>query len=232
MEMPILSVTQPMKASSRPWGVRSLVIFFRQMLQEVLRGAFWGYMPPRQTMLFQIDMTLYALVSTLNKIPGRISVIFIALMPAFFNMGWHSGGSSHLDHASWTHYGGSPAQPRYFRTAEMTNVNVHRMKVAWMYPSEGNDFYFFNPIIVDSIMYVLGKNSSLIALNVATGEEIWIHTKLRGITRRGLNYWESKDKKDKRLLFTLNHTLQAIDAVTGKSIMSFGEGGYVDLREG
>ncbi|HEY8513502.1 MAG TPA: PQQ-binding-like beta-propeller repeat protein [Cyclobacteriaceae bacterium] len=182
-------------------------------------------------MPFQIDMTLYALVSILNKIPKRISIILIVLMPAFFNMGCHSGGSSHVP-ASWPHYGGSPEQSRYFQASEITKDNVHRLKVSWIYPSEGNDFYFFNPIIVDSIMYVLGKNSSLIAVNIATGKEIWIHTKLRGITRRGLNYWESKDKKDKRLLFTLNHTLQAIDAVTGKSIMSFGKDGYVDLREG
>jgi quinoprotein glucose dehydrogenase len=67
---------------------------------------------------------------------------------------------------------------------------------------------------------------------VVTGKEIWIHANLMGLTRRGLNYWESKDKTDRRLIFTLNNTLQAIDAVTGKSIESFGNGGYVDLREG
>lgn len=177
-------------------------------------------------------MRLYALISIVNNIPARISIILIVLIPVFFNMGCHSGSSSHLDHASWTHYGGAPDQSRYFRTAEITKDNVHRMKVAWMYPSEGDDFYFFNPIIADTMMYVLGKNSSLIALSVATGKEIWIHTKLRGLSRRGLNYWESRDKKDKRLLFTLNNTLQAIDAVTGKSIMNFGKDGYVDLREG
>ena len=65
-----------------------------------------------------------------------------------------------------------------------------------------------------------------------TGKEIWIHANLVGLTRRGLNYWESKDKKDKRLIFTLNNTLQAIDAVSGKSILSFGDSGYVDMRQG
>lgn len=183
-------------------------------------------------MLFQINMKLYALNSVVNKISARLSITLILLVPVLFNIGCQSGDSSHLDHASWTHYGGAPDQSKYFKTAEITKDNVNRLEVAWMYPSGDDGFYFFNPIIVDSIMYVMGKNSSLIALNVVTGEEIWIHTKLRGITRRGLNYWESKDKKDKRLLFTLNHTLQAIDAVTGKSIPNFGDGGYVDLREG
>ena len=35
--------------------------------------------------------------------------------------------------------------------------------------------YLFNPIIVDSVMYVLAKNSAVVALDAATGKEIWIH---------------------------------------------------------
>ena len=69
-------------------------------------------------------------------------------------------------------------------------------------------------------------------MSVVTGKEIWIHTNLQGLTRRGLNYWESKDGKDRRLVFTLNNSLQEIDAVSGKSIKSFGDSGYVDLRVG
>ena len=88
----------------------------------------------------------------------------------------------------------------------------------------------FQPIVVDTTMYVYGKNSSLIALSVVTGKEIWIHTNLQGVSRRGLNYWESKNKKDKRLVFTLNNSIQEIDAITGKSIRSFGDSGYVDMR--
>lgn len=134
--------------------------------------------------------------------------------------------------ASWTHYGGSPEQSKYFDAREITKQNVSQLEVAWTYSTEDETPYHFSPIIVDSTMYLLGKNSSLIAVNVVTGKEIWIHANLNGITRRGINYWESKDKKDKRLIFTINNTLQAIDAVTGKSIMEFGHNGYVDLREG
>ena len=81
-------------------------------------------------------------------------------------------------------------------------------------------------------MYVVAKNSSLVAVNAGTGKEIWIHANLLGLTRRGINYWESNDRKDRRLLFTLNNSLQAIDALTGKSIMTFGNDGYVDMRVG
>jgi len=132
----------------------------------------------------------------------------------------------------WRQYGGGPDQSKYFDGAQITKENVKQLKVAWVYPSVDSSFNFFSPVIADTIMYVLAKNSSLVAVNANTGKEIWIHANLQGITRRGINYWESKDGKDKRLVFTLNNSLQAIDALTGKSIMTFGTNGYVDMRKG
>ncbi|MDT0685006.1 hypothetical protein [Autumnicola psychrophila] len=70
---------------------------------------------------------------------------------------------------------------------------MDEIEILWMYPTGDERSYFFNPLIVDSTMYVMGKNNSLIALNVKTGKEIWIHTNLKGITRRGINYWESSE---------------------------------------
>jgi quinoprotein glucose dehydrogenase len=81
-------------------------------------------------------------------------------------------------------------------------------------------------------MYVLARNSSLVALDAATGREIWVHENLPGLTSRGISYWESKDRQDRRLIFTINNHLQEIDARTGKSILTFGKNGLVDLREG
>ncbi len=143
-----------------------------------------------------------------------------------------SNDSSSAKYTSWTQYGGGPDQSKYFEAAQITKENVNQLEVAWMFPSGDSQSYFFSPVVADTIMYVLGKNFSLIAVNVLTGKEIWIHAHLQGITRRGINYWISKDKKDKRLIFTLNNSLQAIDALTGKSILSFGDNGYVDLRQG
>jgi quinoprotein glucose dehydrogenase len=136
------------------------------------------------------------------------------------------------NHESWSQYGGGPDQSKYFEATEINADNVNRLQVAWTYPTEDNIPYMFQPIVVDTMMYVFGKNSSLIALSVVTGKEIWIHTRLQGLTRRGLNYWESSDGKDKRLVFTLNNSLQEIDATTGKTVTSFGDSGSVDLRIG
>lgn len=141
----------------------------------------------------------------------------------------HAGSGQHR---SWQDYGGGPDQSKYVIQDEITRSNVAELEVAWTYKTDDEIAYQGNPIVVDGIMYVTAKNHSLVALDAATGQEIWIHANLQGITRRGINYWESADRKDRRLLFSLNNYLQAIDAQTGRSISSFGEKGLVDLREG
>jgi quinoprotein glucose dehydrogenase len=133
---------------------------------------------------------------------------------------------------SWRDYGGGPDSSKFVALNQITMDNVAKMTTAWTYPAGDTLNYQFNPIVVDDVMYVLAKNNSLVALNAATGEEIWIHANLRGIARRGVNYWESADRKDRRLLFQMNNYLQAIDARTGKSILTFGNNGLVDLKEG
>jgi len=165
------------------------------------------------------------------KLTTKITCAIILLSFVFAYVSCSTGSSSY-DHTSWSQYGGGPDQSKYFDATEINRQNVSQMQVAWTYSTEDNIPYMFQPIVVDTIMYVYGKNSSLIALSIVTGKEIWIHTNLQGVSRRGLNYWESKSKKDKRLVFTLNNTLQEIDAITGKSIKSFGDSGYVDMRLG
>ena len=134
--------------------------------------------------------------------------------------------------AEWRDYGGTPDQSKYALTPDITKKNVAQLEVSWIYPTSDERAYQFNPVIVDNVMYVLAKNSSLVAIDVVTRKELWIHANLRGITNRGINYWQSKDGKDRRLLFAMDELLQAIDARTGKSIASFGRNGVVDLREG
>jgi len=165
------------------------------------------------------------------KLTTKIPCAIILLSFVFAYVSCNTGSSSY-DHTTWSQYGGGPDQSKYFDATEINRQNVSQMQIAWAYSTEDNIPYMFQPIVVDTIMYVYGKNSSLIALSIVTGKEIWIHTNLQGVSRRGLNYWESKSKKDKRLVFTLNNTLQEIDALTGKSIKSFGDSGYVDMRLG
>ncbi len=167
----------------------------------------------------------------LKRLTAKTSLAIIVLL-ALFIFATVDTYSDKNAHATWSHYAGSPDQSKFFNASQITKENVKDLKVAWVYPTMDSSFNFFSPIVVDTIMYVMAKNSSLVAINAATGKEIWIHANLQGLTRRGINYWESNDRKDRRLLFTLNNSLQAIDALTGKSITSFGTNGYVDMRKG
>jgi quinoprotein glucose dehydrogenase len=166
-----------------------------------------------------------------KRLPAKMTIVIIALL-SLFVFATIDPGSKTDSHSTWKQYGGSSDQSKFFNASQITKENVNQLKVAWVYPTVDSAFNFFSPIVVDTIMYVMAKNSSVVAVNAETGKEIWIHANLQGLTRRGICYWESKDRKDRRLLFTLNNTLQAIDALTGKSIMTFGTNGYVDMRKG
>ena len=129
----------------------------------------------------------------------------------------------------WWDFGGGPGSSHFVELDQINKSNVNQLKVAWFYPYATTGF---SPIVVDDIMYVLGRTGALIALDATTGKEIWIHDRLTGITSRGINYWQSRDGKDKRLIFAINGYMQAIDARSGESIRSFGDNGIVDLRLG
>jgi quinoprotein glucose dehydrogenase len=139
---------------------------------------------------------------------------------------------SQQDHKSWQDYAGGPDNSRFVDMSQITKANVAQLTVAWSYPTNDTTSYFFNPIIVGNVMYVLARGNSLVALDATTGKEIWVHEHLPTISYRGINYWESKDHKDRRLIFQINHYIEEIDASTGKSILTFGNKGLVDLRAG
>ena len=128
----------------------------------------------------------------------------------------------------WMDYSGSPEGHRYLPLNQITKDNVSKLEVAWTYPHAETGF---NPIVAHGTVYTKARNKSIVAVDAATGKELWVHDGLTGMTERGMNYWESKDGKDRRLLFCLGDYLQELDARTGKLIRSFGKNGAVDLRD-
>ena len=82
------------------------------------------------------------------------------------------------------------------------------------------------------------KHGALVALDATTGKELWAHTfpsggRFGGIGgQRGANYWESKDRTDRRIFVTSPGMLHAIDARTGELVDSFADHGKLDLKTG
>src|SRR6202795_3631366 len=138
-------------------------------------------------------------------------------------------------HSTWSDYAGASDASQYSSLSQINRSNVGKLQIAWSHPTGDGNKYLFNPIVVDRTMYVLAHNNSIVALDAATGEALWIHpTELKTslITHRGINYWESADRSDRRLIFAADNFLEEIDAHTGQSVSDFGKSGRVDLREG
>jgi quinoprotein glucose dehydrogenase len=131
-------------------------------------------------------------------------------------------------YTTWTAYGGGAHSSQFTALSQINRSNVSQLQVAWTFPVNGN--ITFNPIVVDSVMYVQGTGNAIVALDAATGKEIWTHPNQGAIGARGLNYWESADRSDRRLVYLNAGNITEIDARTGQAITSFGVNGKVDLR--
>src|SRR6266568_4658100 len=73
------------------------------------------------------------------------------------------------NHQTWRDYGGAADSSQYSALAQINRSNVSQLEVAWSYPTGDNNKYFFNPLVVDTVMYVLARNNSIVALDAATG---------------------------------------------------------------
>ncbi len=136
-------------------------------------------------------------------------------------------------YTTWRQPGGGIEGAQYSALKQINKSNVNRLELKWFYPAPGPVGRFaFSPLVVDDVMYVVGKDSAVFALDAATGKEIWKYDSEGTPTNRGFNYWESKDRSDRRIIFAARSYLHQLDARTGKLITSFGNNGLVNLREG
>jgi glucose dehydrogenase len=133
---------------------------------------------------------------------------------------------------TWNQYLGGADSSQYSSLSQINKTNVKQLALAWSYATGDNVQYLFNPLVVDGVIYVQAKNNSLVALDAVSGRELWVHAFQGPVTSRGMNYWESKDRTDRRLFTTNGGFLTAIDASTGQTVMSFGDNGRTDLRTG
>ncbi len=145
---------------------------------------------------------------------------------------------------TWRDYLGGPDSSHYSALKQIDRSSVKQLEFAWTYDTGEDPSYTFCPIVVDNIAYFAAKQGSLVAVDAATGKEIWAHSfeslggrggfgGRGGISgQRGANYWESKDRSDRRIFVSTGGFLEAIDARTGQSVDSFADHGKLDLKTG
>ncbi len=143
----------------------------------------------------------------------------------------HAQGRS----ADWPVYNGDTEHMHYSTLDQITPDNVTRLRVAWTYETHdeflGSEMQA-NPIVIDGVLYATTPKLRVVALDAASGRELWsfdpntIDPRSGRYRHRGVVVYRD------RVFATQRNNLWALDRVTGKPIPTFGKDGRVDLREG
>ncbi|MBC7826534.1 MAG: pyrroloquinoline quinone-dependent dehydrogenase [Chitinophagaceae bacterium] len=156
---------------------------------------------------------------------------------------------------NWAAFAGDDSKSRYSTLTGINKQNVKELRPVWSYRS--GDFsedtktsMQCNPLVMDGIVYGTTAALKLVALDGATGKEIWrfdplslpVIQELRvqeGIkivpgvgywVNRGVLWWQKGS--DRRVYHSCGPYLFALNAATGTFVTSFGNGGMIDMRQG
>jgi quinoprotein glucose dehydrogenase len=138
--------------------------------------------------------------------------------------------------------------------SEITRKNVSQLRVAWTYRTGETDSRFATtkatsfeatPLVVDETMFVGTPLGRVIALDAATGQEVWVfdpqiarNIPYSDFANRGVSTWldaaapESAPCRRRIFAATAQSQLIALDARDGHLCRDFGESGVVDLKTG
>jgi quinoprotein glucose dehydrogenase len=133
----------------------------------------------------------------------------------------------------WPVYGGNSDNTHYSTLSEITPANVARLKVAWTYEThdefKGSEMQA-NPIVLGGVLYATTPKLRVIALDAATGRELWSFDANAGRPATSRFRHRGVTVTGDRVLFTYRNKIWALDKTTGKPIPTFGDSGAVDMR--
>jgi quinoprotein glucose dehydrogenase len=156
--------------------------------------------------------------------------------------------------ADWTHWGGDAASTKFAPYDQIHAGNVDSLKILWRYrvpggvaaQSDDDDDeglssagYKGTPIVVDGVLYTFAPLGYCVALDAATGRELWRFDaggreddSTGQFNNRGVAYWTDGSGQARILFGTWADTLYSLDARTGLPDPAFGVNGRVDLTLG
>ena len=145
----------------------------------------------------------------------------------------------------WPTYGGDLGNTRYSALDQINASNFDKLQVAWRFKTDNlgpkpEANLEGTPLMVKGVLYsTAGTRRSVIALDAATGELLWVHGENEGkrgdaaprqLSGRGLAYWT--DGREERIIYvTPGYQMIALDAKTGIRVPGFGKNGIVDLKD-
>jgi quinoprotein glucose dehydrogenase len=176
----------------------------------------------------------------------RAAVVAIGLALVVANARSHGQSPAPGAMVEWKTYGGDLASMRYSPLDQINKDNFSRLRIAWRLNTDAfgprpDNLYSATPLMVGGVLYTTaGTRRAVVALNAATGELLWMHTRDEGVrgqnaprtgAGRGVAYWSSADGSDQRIIYvTPGYTMIALNARTGVPIATFGKDGVVDLK--
>lgn len=144
----------------------------------------------------------------------------------------------------WRAYGGDPGSTRYAPLDQINASNFSKLEIAWRFKTDPlgprPEFqYEGTPLMVHGTLFVTaGSRRAVVALDAATGEQLWMHSENEGkrgeaaprqLSGHGVAYWT--DGSEERIFYvTPGYRLIALDAHTGIPAAGFGQNGVVDLK--
>jgi quinoprotein glucose dehydrogenase len=141
-------------------------------------------------------------------------------------------------YSGWGAYHGGPENLHYSTIGQITPANVSKLKVAWTLDTgdafEGSEIQC-NPLVLNGIIYATSPKLRVMAIDGATGREIWSFNPYEGAPvrnkqrNRGLMHWT--DGKQSRLYVAAQYKLYSLDLKTGRPDGAFGGQGWIDLRD-
>jgi quinoprotein glucose dehydrogenase len=154
-------------------------------------------------------------------------------------------GQSGAANTEWRSYGADLANTRYSSLDQINAGNFKNLEIAWRFKTDNlGPRAEFNlestPLVANGVLYsTAGTRRSVVALDAATGELLWVHGEAEGprgtnapriLSGRGLAYWT--DGREERILYvTPGYRLIALNAKTGAPVAGFGQNGVVDLKQ-
>ena len=170
----------------------------------------------------------------MRRLGGIVSLTGIAVAIALVTLtgqgrqGGAGRAATAKPYTTWQSYAGGAHSSQYSALDQINKKNVAQLQVAWTYPLAGNSI--FNPVVIDNVMY-FPSGPALVAVDAATGKELWRKDGMAPNGARGMNYWESPDRSDRRFIYLQRGAVVAVNAQNGELITSFGTEGRVDIRD-
>ena len=143
-----------------------------------------------------------------------------------------------LTNVDWPAYLGDNGRSLYSSLLQINRSNVSQLKVAWTYETGDKGEYQANNLIIAGVLYTASPTRKVIALDAATGRELWKwdarseRPGAGGGRQRGLVFWQNDAGGEQRLFTGVGNHLYALDPKSGQPIRNFGENGSIHLGTG